>query len=277
MKKFDFDFDLMGKKVLVNSVYIREFNQETSYFYWDTCSENRVGFVVGYRWLNEGKYVPGSGGGYDYDPPQFKTKRRFPAILISFWPNENPKFVPVDGFKIADGCDFLYFYPSAGYGVGRSRERMLAWARENCENWPRDKKGRWIRDKIKDIQFLPIVTPTSGMLDAASLIDDFTPIDILYEFEGPAIFTIMTKSQQQMLTYLIEENDRGRWFILAPCGIETVSQLKANILPVRDALCASWMWLVNVSHTNIISIWEIQASDIPDICFPTPGTTLYRK
>lgn len=145
MKKFNFDFDLMGKKVLVNSVYVREFNRETSCFYWLPRSESRIGFVVGYRWLNEGKYIPGCGPEYDYDPPQFKTKKRFPAILISFWPNEKPVFVPVDGFTTIEDIDVIQypFHSSAGYGAGRSRERLLEITREQCKNWARDKKGRW--------------------------------------------------------------------------------------------------------------------------------------
>lgn len=123
---------------------------------------------------------------------------------------------------------------------------------------------------------MPLTPPTNGRtLNAAALIDGLTPSDILYEAEAPIVFTLTTKLQQQMLAYLADENEQGSWFVLAPCGIEIVLQLRTGVLPLRDALCASWIWLAKLSHANDVTLWAVEASEIPDEYLPTAGTTLY--
>lgn len=103
---------MMGKLVVVTQRLVRERSDDDRMLgrTWVPVSlpTPRTGWVVGFKWLQNGQIDPGYPGfnGIDgYEPPEpteFKeTGPRTPAMMVCFWPTMKPDFVPMDGYRMA--------------------------------------------------------------------------------------------------------------------------------------------------------------------------------
>jgi hypothetical protein len=152
--KFKFDLSLMGKKVIVTKIMGRMYEGFKRTWYSDdfTPEEKRVGWIVGYSWVCDGIYNSGTPSyfGGDCELPCLKVTEKKPCLLVSYWPNQKPVKIPLDGFVEWDGNNIehclLVPYCSSGYGSGVNRQIWLQqqrnWANETDK---RDSKGRFIR------------------------------------------------------------------------------------------------------------------------------------
>ena len=147
---------MMGQLVVVTKVLYRE-HAELKRYWIARDREPRTGWFTGVRWLQNGYIEPGCsyGGssmfGYEpveYAPPYMKeTDPRTVCALVTFWPNENPKKVPLDNIRDWVDGDPEPFSTS-GYGE-TDRE---AWIESNrkimkaeAHNLKRDAKGRFVK------------------------------------------------------------------------------------------------------------------------------------
>jgi hypothetical protein len=115
--------------------------------------------------------------------------------------------------------------------------------------------------------------PNSHPLDTAFL-GSTAPVDVLYEAEGPILYTVETSTGQSLLAYVADETTR--WLLLAPCNPSIVSDLREGRCAVRDALLGSWLWLAKRGlNGRWDGVWSVNPSAIPEDHLPRAGTLLY--
>jgi hypothetical protein len=101
------------------------------------------------------------------------------------------------------------------------------------------------------------------------------PTDILYEFDGPRIFTTTTPRQDTFLAYqCAEAADRNR-YIVVPSNAELVRELRSGLVSMREALSQPWTWLVDQFHSGEIAhARKIDLRELPASALPRPGVLL---
>lgn len=99
--------------------------------------------------------------------------------------------------------------------------------------------------------------------------------EILYEFDGPRIFTA-TSLFGTLLYFLAEEDDGISRFIVVPTNAQIIERLKSGILSVWDALNQPWIWVVDVSFNGIPQkSWRCTLADVPADVLPKSGVMLW--
>ena len=106
----------------------------------------RVGMVVGYRTVYDGKIHPGRQGyEYDCDPPYFEVTGKIQVLLVCFWPRYKPVLVkPEDAVLIT--CASIEVTNNLHPTICPWSDKDKAWLREVARDMPRDEKGRWLRN-----------------------------------------------------------------------------------------------------------------------------------
>ena len=155
MAKFKFDLSLMGKRVIVTHVLERKYEDDNRFWESKEVEETHVGWIIGHSWCCNGTYNAGYSSRYLFgeddggQPPYLEVTEKIPCLLVTYWPNQKPIKVPVDGFIIYDveliEHALLKPYSSSGYGSGKYREKMLADYRNMFDDGciDRDEKGRF--------------------------------------------------------------------------------------------------------------------------------------
>jgi hypothetical protein len=101
------------------------------------------------------------------------------------------------------------------------------------------------------------------------------PDEVLYEFDGPKIFTVV--SPVGTLLYFLAEEDSGiSRFVVAPTNTQIIERLKNGISSVRDALNQPWVWVLETTFDGTHQkSWRCTLADIPDETLPKPGVMLW--
>jgi hypothetical protein len=153
MAKFKFDLSLMGKEVIVTHILERKVEGDNRFWESKEVEEKRVGWIIGHSWCCNGTYNAGYssvtywGDEDDSQPAYLEVTEKIPCLLVTYWPNQKPIKIPINGFVIWNeddiGHSLLKPYSSSGYGSGKYREEMLANYRNFINEYVgRDKKGR---------------------------------------------------------------------------------------------------------------------------------------
>lgn len=101
------------------------------------------------------------------------------------------------------------------------------------------------------------------------------PDEVLYEFDGPRIFTA-NSSFGTLLYFLAEEDDGVSRFIAAPTNPQVIERLKNGISSVRDALNQPWIWVLDISFDGTPQkSWRCTLADVPADALPKPGVMLW--
>jgi hypothetical protein len=87
------------------------------------------------------------------------------------------------------------------------------------------------------------------------------PDEILFEFNGPKIFTSIGGFGQLLLCYECDEDDEGSTYLVAPCGSRTVEHLDEGSVTVFEALNQPWLWAVRRDHTGLRA-WKLDSLDV---------------
>jgi hypothetical protein len=112
---------------------------------------------------------------------------------------------------------------------------------------------------------------------ALDALGDLAPEEILYEFDGPCIFTARAPSQALLLAYLIEEIDDESLlrYLVTTTSPSTVRELREGLIPIRQALTRGSMWLADLSFSLAPQrIFAIEADELPEDALPADGTML---
>lgn len=108
--------------------------------------------------------------------------------------------------------------------------------------------------------------------------DRFVPFvahDILYQFDGPRIFTLVDVDDELNLVYWSDEDDVLSRYIVVPTTAAIAAALRSGGTTVFDALNQPRSWICDVSHDGQIQrCWRVNFQDIPREALPALGTML---
>lgn len=114
----------------------------------------------------------------------------------------------------------------------------------------------------------------SDSVDVA-IFGDFTPNEILYEFDGPRIFSVKS-SLGMLLCFLADDDGEFLRFIAAPTNDDILAKLQSGIRPLRDALDQPWIWFVDCGYDGVPkTAWRGTLSDAPADTLPDKGVMLW--
>lgn len=111
-----------------------------------------------------------------------------------------------------------------------------------------------------------------------SLFGSFQPVDTLYWFDGPLIFTVELSDGRLCLAYLADGPDELEFlrYLVAVTDQDSIDALKAKELPVRDVLECDTVWVVDVAFDGtVFNASEVDVDDLPREMLPEEDALLY--
>lgn len=103
----------------------------------------------------------------------------------------------------------------------------------------------------------------------------FVPEEILYDFDGPRIFTARNRYGDILLAFQCDEDETVSRFVVVPCDATLVDALKVGRRSVRDALAQPWTWVVDQPHGQPVrGAWRAQLASIPKVLLPGESVML---
>jgi len=115
-----------------------------------------------------------------------------------------------------------------------------------------------------------------GKKDKTEIFSKIIPDDVLYDFDGPRIFTFRQGTLKQFLAYLCDEIPSRFRHIVARTNSRTIANLKNDALPVRDALAQPRVWVVDINgQGEVLSVWKVAALTLPHDVLPAHGAFLH--
>lgn len=103
----------------------------------------------------------------------------------------------------------------------------------------------------------------------------FVARDILYEFDGPRIFTLTDSEGELNLAYWSDEDENQSRFVIVPTAVSIINSLRRGRQSVLEVLNQPRCWVCDVSHCGEVKqCWRISFEDLPKDSLPTDGTML---
>lgn len=103
----------------------------------------------------------------------------------------------------------------------------------------------------------------------------FVAREVLYEFDGPRIFTLTDSDGELNLACWLEEDGNQSRFVVVPTAVSIIDSLRSGRQSVLDALNQPRCWICDVSHTGDVNqCWRVDFQVIPADSLPTKGTLL---
>ena len=130
-------YSLMGKIVTVKQLYKYKKESPRSYAengyrkWYAQDIEPRAGWVVGYRYVYDGKIINGYENGNVWKPT-----KAIPVLMVTYWPTMKPEPVPMDAVT-EGGVPHAEIY--------KWNERDKQTLRDTMKYVTRDEKGRWMK------------------------------------------------------------------------------------------------------------------------------------
>src|SRR4051812_12933527 len=97
-----------------------------------------------------------------------------------------------------------------------------------------------------------------------------TPSDVLYEIEGPTIFTAQV-GLSTLLFFKHDETDDAEIFVAAVVDDADVIALRKGRISVRGALSYRNAWLVMVNHDYVVERYQSHDQSSITPYLPAPG------
>lgn len=103
----------------------------------------------------------------------------------------------------------------------------------------------------------------------------FEPLEVLYEFDGPRIFTLNDSEGELNLAYWSDEDQQVCRYVVVPTTTKILSALRKGSLSVFDALNQPRCWLCDVTHQGVLSACQrVEFEVVPRDSLPAIGTML---
>lgn len=106
--------------------------------------------------------------------------------------------------------------------------------------------------------------------------DRLEPTSVLYEFDGPRIFSFDSQIGL-FLCYVISDLRDAQIVFVTPTSGKTIADLTVGAISVREALLLNWSWLVRADFSGAIQAAVGITTPVPDQLLPKTGTMLYRS
>ena len=102
--------------------------------------------------------------------------------------------------------------------------------------------------------------------------------EVLYEFDGPRIFTTLGSDTLLRFWYESAEDQENKLirYLVTPTSPFLIQQLKAGHKSVHDLLKQSWLWVVDMHYDmSPATAWNLESlDDVPEQSKPEPHATL---
>lgn len=102
--------------------------------------------------------------------------------------------------------------------------------------------------------------------------------EVLYEYDGPRIFTCRIGGLLQLWYECAEDLASGaKRYLIVPTDVRTIEKLKTGYKTVHDALSQAWLWAVDFdSSEEVIGCWVLQGLvEVPQGSKPLPHVPLW--
>ncbi|MBD0328411.1 MAG: hypothetical protein ICV68_18500 [Pyrinomonadaceae bacterium] len=104
---------------------------------------------------------------------------------------------------------------------------------------------------------------------------ELEPREVLYDFDGPRIFTALSSMEDELLVYLSDQDEQLSRYVVVPVDRPLVNMLREGLVTVREALTQPWAWLVDQTHEGRVArALKIDVRRMPADALPRPGTLL---
>ena len=114
-----------------------------------------------------------------------------------------------------------------------------------------------------------------GMTEDQSWFRPFEPVETLYQFDGPRIFTLRDAAGDLNLAYWSDEDEHVTRYVVAPTTTWMVEALRSGRISVLEALNQSRCWLCDISPDGAIAeCLRVEFDSLPPDALPAVGTTL---
>lgn len=112
------------------------------------------------------------------------------------------------------------------------------------------------------------------------LFGDLKPLEVLYDFDGPCIFTARLPFGALVLVYLcedFEETQRLR-HIVTTTSARVIERLTLGRIPTHEALTSGSMWLVDTGYDGkpLEAFW-VEPGMLPEDALPEPDVMLWAE
>lgn len=115
----------------------------------------------------------------------------------------------------------------------------------------------------------------SGNTASTTRFGPFEPVEMLYEFDGPRIFTVRDADGELNLACWSDENERACRFIVAATSTAILQGLREGRLSVFDTLNQPRCWVCDTDHQgNLTECHRVDFDSIPRDALPAVGTML---
>lgn len=115
-----------------------------------------------------------------------------------------------------------------------------------------------------------------GKPDDSGRFPSFTPVEVLYEFDGPRIFTIRDSDGGSNLVYWSDEDGQTTRYVVSPTSDRILDNLRGGVLSVLEALDQPRCWLCDVDREgNLLHCHLVDFESIPGDAKPARGTLLW--
>ena len=103
----------------------------------------------------------------------------------------------------------------------------------------------------------------------------FEPAEVLYEFDGPRIFTLIDNEDELNLVYWSDEIEQTSRYVVVPTTEKILKALKKGSISVFDALNQPRCWLCDSNQLGeLTDCQRVEFEDIPRDSLPGIGTML---
>ena len=104
---------------------------------------------------------------------------------------------------------------------------------------------------------------------------DLTPHQILDEYDGPRLFTVVEGSDLY-LVYQCGEDGTIERFLIVPTNRQILKNIENSTVTLRDALTSSWAWIADRRRDGSVDpAVRVDPSLLPQNALPRPGVTLH--
>lgn len=103
----------------------------------------------------------------------------------------------------------------------------------------------------------------------------FTARDVLYEFDGPRIFTLTDSDGELNLAYWSDADESQDRFVIVPTAARIITLLRQGAMSVFDALNQPRCWICDIAFDGAVQqCWRVNFDDIPRDSLPGFRTML---
>lgn len=114
-----------------------------------------------------------------------------------------------------------------------------------------------------------------GKTVANERFEPFVPVEILDEYDGPRIFTLMDAEGELNLAYWSDQDQAVCRYVVVPTTAKILEALRKGSISVYDALNQPRCWLCDVTHQGVLSTCQrIEFEAVPRDSLPAIGTML---